>query len=84
MTQQAPTLITSGEAALILRVSQRTVVRWTDDPDKPLTAVFRYPGPKGARLYDMATVIELARQLGLKPPSVAQLDLGLPEGTHAP
>lgn len=51
--------ITSGRAARILGVSQRTLNRYHDAG--LVTAIDQVPGPKGARLYDEGEIRKFAQ-----------------------
>lgn len=52
--------ITSGKAAAILGVSQRTFNRYVSDGD--IEPIDRVPGSTGARLFSEAAIRRLARQ----------------------
>lgn len=53
--------VTSSEAATLLGVSQRTVIRWADDGKLPVDN--RVPGRNGARLFKREDVDALAAEL---------------------
>jgi excisionase family DNA binding protein len=53
--------VTSSEAASMLGVSQRTVIRWADEGKLPVAN--RVPGRNGARLFNDNDVEALAGQL---------------------